>query len=66
LLAEAEKYSVPCDPTNKLRIRSCQTRIDTAISKARTEALKADTERTRQKNAELIRELQRIIDEKNR
>jgi hypothetical protein len=58
LFAQAEKYGVECAVNSKLRIRSCQTRIDTAI-------LKADTERTRRENTELIRELHRIIDEKN-
>jgi hypothetical protein len=61
LLAEAKKYGVECDPTNKLRIRSCQTRIKTAISRARTEALKADTEQTRQQTLEMVRDLQDFV-----
>jgi hypothetical protein len=72
LLADAEKYGVPCDPTSKLRIRICGQKIEiealkasTEASRVRTEALKEDTEKTRQENAELIRELQRIIEEKN-
>jgi hypothetical protein len=80
LLAEAEKYGVECDPTSKNRIRFCKQEIEIEASKARTqanyaeieaskartEALKAESDRLDKENAELIRELHRIIDEKNR
>jgi hypothetical protein len=100
LLAQAEKYDVPCDPTSKNRIRICSQKIKNAqidaeieASKARTQAnyaeieaskarveaskvrtqtnyaeaekLKAESDRLDRENAELIKKLQRIIEEKN-
>jgi hypothetical protein len=48
------------------RERTEASRVRTQVNLEEAERLKADTERTRQENAELIRELQQIIDEKNR
>ncbi|MDR2788818.1 MAG: hypothetical protein LBD06_10790 [Candidatus Accumulibacter sp.] len=58
MLDEVDKLGVECtgDLTRKARIIICGQRIENA-------KLKADTEATRAKNAELIKEIQRRIKE---
>ncbi len=63
LLAEADKLGVECDISTRIRIGSCETKIETEQSKRRTAILQAENERLDQENAELMREAQKLARE---